>query len=141
MNIKKITSFALALMLTLAIGINAFAVPYENYTITESGTYQEPQAYVPKDVIDSMDIGLENLEGKALNSPQDMMLFKNNGYFIVSDTGNNRLIVFKEDMRTVHQIISTWDNNGKEDSFNSNNGLAAFYPENLLYVCDTAEGE
>lgn len=137
MKLKKIASFALTLLLTLIIGISAFAVPYENYTVTESGTYQEPQAYVPKDVIDSTDIGIENLEGKPLSSPQDMLLYKNNGYFIVSDTGNNRLIVFKEDMRTVHQIISTWDNNGTQDSFNSNNGLAPFYPENLLYVCDT----
>lgn len=138
MKIKKIASFALTLLLTLVIGINAFAVPYENYVVTESGAYQEPQAYVPKDVIDSTDIGVENLEGKPLSSPQDMLLYEKNGYFIVSDTGNNRLIVFKEDMRTVHQIISTWDNNGKEDSFKSNNGLAAFYPENLLYVCDTS---
>ena len=113
---KKLTSFALALILTLAIGINAFAVPYENYTVTQSGTYQEPQAYVPKTVIDSMDIGLENLDQKPLSSPQDMLLFETNGCFIISDTGNNRLIVFEEDMRTVRQIISTWDNNGKEET-------------------------
>lgn len=125
---------AVSAMLT----ITCVAAPYQNYTYTESGIYPEPQAIVPDKVIDSNTIGIENLEGKALNSPQDLVQFDLNEFIIISDTGNNRIVVLDKDMRTVKQIISSWYNKGKEDTFNSPNGLFMYdNDEYYLYVCDT----
>ncbi len=125
---------AVSAMLT----ITCVAAPYQNYTYTESGIYPEPQAIVPDKVINSNTIGIENLEGKALNSPQDLVQFDLNEFIIISDTGNNRIVVLDKDMRTVKQIISSWYNNGKEDTFNSPNGLFMYdNDEYYLYVCDT----
>ena len=126
---------AVSAMLT----ITCVAAPYQNYTYTESGIYPEPQAIVPDKVINSNTIGIENLDGKALNSPQDLVQFDLNEFIIISDTGNNRIVVLDKDMRTVKQIISSWYNKGKEDTFNSPNGLCIYdNDEYYLYVCDTA---
>lgn len=125
---------AVSAMLT----ITCVAAPYQNYTYTESGIYPEPQAIVPDKVVNSNTIGIENLEGKALNSPQDLVQFDLNEFIIISDTGNNRIVVLDKDMRTVKQIISSWYNDGKEDTFNSPNGLFMYdNDEYYLYVCDT----
>ena len=125
---------AVSAMLT----ITCVAAPYQNYTYTESGIYPEPQAIVPDKVVNSNTIGIENLEGKALNSPQDLVQFDLNEFIIISDTGNNRIVVLDKDMRTVKQILSSWYNDGKEDPFYSPNGLFMYdNDEYYLYVCDT----
>ncbi len=137
MKINKIVCLVLTLILTTTISVTAFAAPYQNYTVTESGVYPEPQAYVPDQVINSGLIGLENLGGVAISSPQDLTLYKKNGYVILSDTGNKRVIVLDSDLRTVKQIISTWTKDGVEDTFKYPNGLFVHEAQNLLFVCDT----
>ncbi len=137
MRFKKFTYIALAALVTLTVSVTAFAAPYQNYTITESGFYPEPQAYVPDTVIDSGTIGVENLEGTPLNNPQDMKQFDYNGCIVISDTDNNRIVILEEDMRTVKQIIKNWDNNGEADGFSSPNGVDFYDEEHMLYVCDT----
>ena len=135
---KKLLSAAMVVAVSAMLTITCVAAPYQNYTYTESGIYPEPQAIVPDKVVNSNTIGIENLEGKALNSPQDLVQFDLNEFIIISDTGNNRIVVLDKDMRTVKQIISSWYNNGKEDTFNSPNGLFMYdNDEYYLYVCDT----
>ena len=137
MKLKKSASLVLAVILSLMFAVTAFAAPYQNYTITESGVYPDPQAYTPDQVINSVAIGLENLEGKAIKDPQDLTQFDGKGYILVSDTGNNRVIVLDEDMRTVKQIISSFEKDGIVETFNSPNGLFIHEATELLFVCDT----
>jgi len=147
MRIKKTLCLALTVVLTLSLSITAIAVPYQNYTITESGFYPEPQAYTPDEVIDSNSIGLgaDALDGVALNKPQDLKQFDLTGDVLISDTGNNRIVILGDDLHTVKQIIKTWTVDGKEDSFNSPNGIDFAVESdfetgkdiNYLYVCDT----
>ncbi len=137
MKMKKTASLLFTVIITFAVSITAFAVPYQNYTVTESGTYQEPQAYVPDKVVSSVNIGLENLDGTALLNPSDVVQFKYNEFVLISDTGNNRIVVLDKDLKTVKQIIKTWMNGTEEDSFNSPNGMFIYAQEDLLYVCDT----
>ena len=137
-KIKKIASLVLAFLLAMMFAVTAFAAPYQNYTVTESGVYAEPQAYVPDKVINSGIIGLDNLNGVAISQPQDLTQFNLTGYVILSDTGNNRVIVLEEDMRTVKQIIEKWEGKGgAEDKFDSPNGLFVHEVGQFLYVCDT----
>lgn len=137
MKFKKSACLVLAVILAMMFSITAFAAPYQNYTITESGVYPDPQAYTPDRVINSVEIGVENLEGKALKNPQDLVQFDKNGYVLISDTGNNRVIVLDSDMVTVKQIISSFEKDGKTETFNSNNGLFIHEDQELLFVCDT----
>ena len=137
MKFKKSASLVLAVILSLMFAVTAFAAPYQNYTITESGIYPDPQAYTPDQVINSVVIGLENLEGKAISDPQDLTQFDGKGYILVSDTGNNRVIVLDTDMRTVKQIISSFEKDGNVETFNSPNGLFVHEATELLFVCDT----
>lgn len=137
MKFKKSASLVLAVILSLMFTVTAFAAPYQNYTITESGVYPDPQAYTPDQIINSVVIGLENLEGKALKNPQDLTQFDGKGYILISDTGNNRIVILDTDMRTVKQIISSFDNKGVEDTFNSPNGLFVHEQTDSLFVCDT----
>lgn len=135
---KKLLSAAMVVAVSAMLTITCVAAPYQNYTYTESGIYPEPQAIVPDKVINSNTIGIENLGGVALNSPQDLVQFDLNEFIIISDTGNNRIVVLDKDMRTVKQIISSWQNKGNADTFNSPNGLFIYdNDEYLLYVCDT----
>ncbi len=137
MKFKKSASLVLAVILSLMFAVTAFAAPYQNYTITESGVYPDPQAYTPEQIINSVTIGLENLEGKAFKEPQDLTQYDGKGYILVSDTGNNRVVVLDTDMRTVKQIISSFEKDGKVETFNSPNGLFIHEKTDLLFVCDT----
>ena len=134
---KKSITLVLAVILSLVFSVSAFAAPYQNYTVTESGIYQDPQAYTPDVVVDSCVIGIENLDGKSLSNPQDLTQFDATGYIIISDTGNNRIVVLDKDLKTVKQIIASWDNKGTEDTFNTPNGLFLHEETKYLYVCDT----
>jgi hypothetical protein len=118
--------------------VSAFAAPYQNYTVTEGGIYPDPQAYTPDKVINSGLIGLDNLEGKPIANPQDLTQFDGTGYIILSDTGNNRIVVLDKDIRTVKQIINGFTNkDGVEQTFNSPNGVFVHEDSKTLYICDT----
>lgn len=137
MKFKKSVCLVLAVILSLMFTVTAFAAPYQNYTITEGGIYPDPQAYTPDKVINSGYIGAENLDGKAFSNPQDLTQFDGKGYILVSDTGNNRVVVLDKDIRTVKQIITGFTRNGVEETFNSPNGLFVHEEGKYLYVCDT----
>ncbi len=137
MKIKKLASLVLAVILSLMFAVTAFAAPYQNYTITESGVYPDPQAYTPDKVYNSGYIGLDNLEGKALLNPQDLTQFDGKGYILISDTGNNRVVILDSDMKTVKQIINGFTKDGVEETFNTPSGLFVHEEGKLLYVCDT----
>ncbi len=137
MKFKKSACLVLAVILSLMFTVTAFAAPYQNYTITEGGVYPDPQAYTPDQVINSGYIGVENLDGKAFSNPQDLTQFDAKGYILVSDTGNNRVVVLDKDIRTVKQIITGFTRNGVEETFNTPNGLFVHEEGKYLYVCDT----
>lgn len=137
MKLKKSASLVLAVILALMFTVTAVAAPYQNYTITEGGIYPDPQAYTPDKVINSGYIGLDNLDGKAISNPQDLTQFDGKGYVLISDTGNNRVIVLDKDIRTVKQIIYGFTKDGVEETFNNPNGLFVHEEGKYLYVCDT----
>ena len=50
---KKTVTLFLTVLLTICLSATVYAVPYQNYTVTESGTFEEPHAYQPDRVINS----------------------------------------------------------------------------------------
>ena len=63
-----------------------------------SDVQASPDAYRVTTVIDSMTLGLEQLNGKRMNKPQS--LFVRNKDLYVADTGNNRILQLKYDGKT-----------------------------------------
>lgn len=54
----------------------------------------------------------------------------------MADTGNNRIVVLNQNMTEVKNIITGFDNNGKDDSFNAPYGVAVS-EKNQLYIADS----
>ena len=58
------------------------------------------------------------------------------GNIYIADTGNNRIVVLDKKMRNVVNVITAFDNNGTEDTFNMPYGVAV--SENgQVYVADS----
>ena len=68
-------------------------------------------------------------------TPQDLCQ-ADDGRIYIADTGNNRIVVLNREMNKVENIITTFDNNGTEDSFNQPYGVCV--SENgQVYVADS----
>ena len=127
-HIKKLAAF-----ITIAIMLNlpSYAIePYTNYIYDSNNNPQEePQAYLPETIINGKTLGITELNG-----PADIFVAHDNKIYIL-DSGNNRLIILKNDF-TVEKIIDKLDNNGKVDSFNNPQGIYVT-KSNEIFVADT----
>lgn len=110
----------------------AYALPYESYTYD---SYQNvvplPAPYVPGEQITGIGLGLS-----AFQQPTDMMI-TDDGEIYLSDTGNDRIIVFRMDGSEA-EVIGGYDLNGSRTAFSKPQGV--YVREGLLYVCDTGNG-
>lgn len=111
------------------IGSSAQA-PYEsyNYNFWEEATPM-PAAYLPERYITGRELGV----GDFLE-PADMHISKS-GMVYVLDTGNQRIVQFREDGTEV-KVISSFNNEGTEDGFSNPSGIFTDQEEQI-YVADT----
>ena len=129
---KRIISIMfVAIMLILEpISASAQSLPYDTYNYDyQKNVVPTPAAYVPEEVIYSVD-----LECGKFVAPKDLFI-ANDGIVYVADTGNNRIVAINPDM-TVNRVISSFDNEGTEDTFLGPCGVYCS-PENELYIADT----
>lgn len=137
--IKCIASLSLAVVV-LVTGIpmeaEASELPYTtyNYTYREDIVYT-PAAYEPKVSISGRDLTYEGEPIGAFVTPQDICV-SDEGLIYLADTGNNRIVILDSAMTSVKEIITTFDNNGTEDTFNQPYGVAVS-ESNQLYVADS----
>jgi len=106
-------------------------VPYDTYMYD----YWEyivftPAPYVPGETISGITLGIG-----AFSDPQGIAVAFDDAVYI-ADTGNNRIVILEPDLRTVRDVITTFNNNGRTDSFNKPRGVAVS-TDGLLYVADT----
>lgn len=136
---RKILTFCLAaflLALTAGETVSASTLPYDTYNYD----YREYVHFTPAAYIPAGSIGGENLtyNGESIGrfvTPQDLCL-GDDGRIYVADTGNNRIVVLNNQMTEVVDIITTFNNNGSEDSFNQPYGVCV--SENgQIYVADS----
>ena len=128
--------FCLTLLLTSvpAFAEDGFSTSY-TYTYDYWEDYQEsPDAYRVVTVIDSMTLGMENLENLRINKPQS--LYVRDGMIYVCDMGNNRILELRRDgdVFSVSRII-------REMTGSSVNTFSSPYdvsvdPEGNIYVAD-----
>lgn len=106
----------------------SMAAPYQGYLFDYwSETVPAPQAYVPRQVLGSRELGVD-----GLSNPQDIFVTSQDIYLL--DTGNNRVLVFDHSWQFSHDI-SAFLNNGEPDRFNNPRGIFVT-SDNLLYVAD-----
>lgn len=126
--------FTLIIMLFALTGAagashSTFSVPYHSYTYDFwSEPAEAPQAYQPLKVIYGYNLGIGNFR-----KPQDIFAW-NDSLIYIADTGNNRIVVIDRDWNLV-KVISSFDNNGKQDTFNQPYGIHVT-EEGLLYIAD-----
>lgn len=138
-HLKKVISLCLAifLLVTLAGGeVRAAKLPYDTYNYDyREYVHFTPAAYIPSNTIrgENLIYNGENI-GKFV-TPQDVAQTVE-GNIYVADTGNNRIVVLDKDMKKVVHIIASFDNEGKEDTFNQPYGVCVSQT-NQIYVADS----
>ncbi len=125
-KLKRNLAVLLCLMLLTAT-VTAVAGSNDSYDMNKDGfstsyTYNynywkevhaSPDAYRVDTVIDSMSLGLNNLDGKRMNKPQS--LFVRNDDLYIADMGNNRILQVHRDGQTfsLTRIIDTVNGSDK----------------------------
>ena len=135
---KKLLMFTVTLLIIVTVVFSSVSsvsaeTPYKTYTYAYSGDVQiSPAAFTPERCI------TEFGDAGVLNAPGDIYYDKVNGRILISDTGNNRIVVTDSDFNLL-TVVSEFNNNGKADKFNAPNGLCVTY-DGYLYVSDTKNG-
>ena len=131
-SLKRISVLMLTLVLCMGLvpGVSADSLPYDtyNYDYWENVVFT-PAAYVPGDTISGV-----SLEVGAFVNPQDICIAPN-GDLYIADTGNNRIVVVEQTTLEVKQIITSFRNDGQEDTFNAPYGVCVSENEQL-YIAD-----
>ena len=136
---KRRTALFLALLLFLAAVSSAAADDGFSTSYTYTYDYWEdvqesPDAYRVATVVDSMSLGLDNLEGLRISKPQS--LYVRNQMLYICDTGNNRIIEVKRtgNQFSVNRIIREMTG-AAENSFSQPYDVFVD-PEGNIYVAD-----
>lgn len=140
-RIARIIAFMFAFVLLLAPCAMAIT-PYDTYTYSIDGeVLKSPDAYVTDGVapINSVTIGLDNLDGLQMKNPTDIESDKK-GNIYITDQGNNRIIVLDRYYNWQATIDNFVNSDGVEDTFNTPTSTFAVSEGNYkgLYVCDKA---
>lgn len=114
----------------------AAELPYQsyNYNYWEDIVYT-PAPYEPDYVVVGQDLKYKGESIGNFVTPQDICV-ADDGFIYLADTGNNRIIVLDSSAKDVKRIIDSFDNNGKEDTFNQPYGVA-ISEKNQIYIADS----
>ncbi len=131
MKNKLIPVILLLLMIMEPLTAYASEVPYDtyNYDYWDKVVFT-PAAYVPDNSISGVSLGTT-----AFSNPQDIFVAQD-GLVYLADTGNNRVLILSEDMKSIVKEITEFNNNGTTDTFNAPYGVCAT-ADNELYIADS----
>ncbi len=138
MLIKSVSLILSGIVLatTLSIDASANTLPYDTYNYDyREYIHYTPAAYIPDG---NINVATYEYEGEAIGkllNPQDICMDEE-GLIYIADTGNNRVIVLNNKMDKVEDVISTFDNNGTQDSFNQPYGVCVS-EAGLIYIADS----
>lgn len=130
---NKILSFVIVLALSLTTVSTSFArEPYDGYTYSTYGErVPSPNAYLPKEVITGVDMGIGQL-----NTPSDIFVDSNDDIYIV-DTGNNRIVILDKGFKLKKVLDKfTLKSTGAESPIKDASGVFAVPDQELIYIAD-----
>ena len=132
----KALCLAAVLCLIASCALANDSLPYDcyNYDYWNNILYT-PAPYVPDGSISGATLEWQGQPLGAFRMPQDLCVSPEGNVYI-ADTGNNRIVVLSGDLKTVLQVITDFDANGKKETFSSPYGVAVSQNEQL-YVADS----
>ena len=127
---------ALILLLLLPAARADDTLPYDCYNYDHwNNILYTPAPYVPSGSLAGTDYTFRGEPVGAFRTPQDLCVSPD-GSLYLADTGNNRVVVFSPDMKTVTDIITGFEENGAAQSFSSPSGVAVS-ESRRLYIADS----
>lgn len=118
------------ILMVLSVGFSVTGTSYDSYVYNFWGErISAAQAYLPVVLIDGQTLGIG-----PLDRPRDFAVAPD-GRIYLADTGNNRLIELASDY-SLNQVISSFINDGEEDTFASPAGVSVSQEGNV-YIADT----
>ncbi len=139
---KNMRRFLLALTLAVLVLVTsllpAFAedIPYDTYNYDYwDDIFRTPAAYVPQGMVLGTDLTWNGENLGAFVEPQDVFVAPN-GDVYVADTNNHRIVVLDNDLATVVNVITGFDNAGLKDQFNKPTGVCVT-EDGWLYIADS----
>ena len=128
----------LVLLACLAFG-NAFAadsLPYDCYNYDHwNNILYTPAPYVPDGLVSGATLRFEGAPIGAFRNPQDLCVSPDGDVYI-ADTGNNRIVVLAQDLKTVRRIITGFEAEGAAQTFSAPSGVA-ISEKHRLYIADS----
>ncbi len=128
----------LVLLACLAYG-NAFAadsLPYDCYNYDHwNNILYTPAPYVPDGLVSGATLRFEGAPVGAFRNPQDLCVSPDGDVYI-ADTGNNRIVVLAQDLKTVRRIITGFEAEGAAQTFSAPSGVA-ISEKHRLYIADS----
>lgn len=126
--LKYISVITVMLSLFATFSLAASAETYATYTYSYDSRYQiSPDAFTAEKELSVFD-------NTACNKPSDIVS-DSNGRVIISDTGNNRIIITNPDLAEAVSVYS-YTHNGNIVNFSEPSGLC-IAENDLIYVTDT----
>ena len=126
-NMKKSLLCLLLAAMVLATSILpalAEDIPYDTYNYDYWGNIvRTPAAYDANGKVLGTDLEWQGKPLGAFAAPEDMVVAPD-GSIYVADTNNHRIVVLSSDLKTVLNVITSFDNRGKQDAFNKPTGVA-----------------
>lgn len=131
-SMRRIISL-LVLLLILPMTVSAGELPYSSYTYNAwDESVPSPAGYTPVSVYTGEDLGVG-----MLKDPKDMYVGNDDNLYL-SDTGNNRVLVFNETFELIREI-KTVVQDGAERPLETPEGLF-LDNQGLLYICENKAG-
>ena len=128
----------LVLLACLAFG-NAFAadsLPYDCYNYDHwNNILYTPAPYVPDGLVSGATLRFEGAPVGAFRNPQDLCVSPD-GDVHIADTGNNRIVVLAQDLKTVRRIVTGFEAEGAAQTFSAPSGVA-ISEKHRLYIADS----
>ena len=129
----KWKTVSIAVVLALALSLTCFAdstfAPYSSYLYDEkSEAVEVPHSHLPTGYLtgDAWGVG-------PMNAPEDMMV-ADDGRVVVSDTGNNRVLIVEPTLDAATALTEFFYNG---ETLTLNGPLGVYAAADTLYICDT----
>jgi len=132
-NLKKLSAvFIVIVLVASSVFSVAASSPYEGFTYNFwVAVVPAPVSYMATRTVSALDICDEL--GPFIN-PMDVSV-SSNGHIYLLDTGNNRIVVFDQELNLI-RVIDSFLRDRSQDTFNNPNGI--FICVNLnIYIADT----
>jgi len=127
---RRIVTLFLFLFTAVGAMPSAFAAPYDGYNYSVEGSADPaPVPYLP-----AMRITGTSLNIGSFKTPEDIYVTSNGNMYLL-DSGNNRIVAMDRNWRVLN-VIDSFQNGGKQDSFNQAQGIFVS-DQNHLFVADT----